>query len=431
MRPRHPPAISRDARFFPLFWLQVMTTVAALRGAAGCTLVVTIHQPSPAIYALFDGLLLLSHGQTVYFGPGGERPCAFFQQLGFPHPPGWNIPEFFLDLVSGPASCSASPPQTTASQPGGLFAAAYAASPLAAQQAAAAARAQARGISRRAAQSLRAGGLGTPGGSDEEAAMMPPCGSATKKNGSPDDRETAWALEPPSAAAVALPPSSPLSACIGLLPAPLPQRQQLYANSAVREVFTLLRFRGINHYAAPMFVFSRVLLFGVLAGLFASFYYDQRMDVLGVVNVGAMIFLTVSTPTYVASMYVQELTMDREVRNTQPPPRCSRLFAGHSLLCIIVTRSEAGSPYYCRSSCPCLLSSCTQVYTREFHEGAYRAGSYVAAKLLTELPMSFLGALAWSSVLCACSPDGGGRAEGRLTVRPPTTIRRRLVSRPP
>ena len=40
-----------------------------------------------------------------------------------------------------------------------------------------------------------------------------------------------------------------------------------------------------------------------------------------------------------------------------------------------------------------------EVYTREFHDGCYRAGSYVASKLLTDVPSSGLGALGWSAIV--------------------------------
>ena len=41
------------------------------------------------------------------------------------------------------------------------------------------------------------------------------------------------------------------------------------------------------------------------------------------------------------------------------------------------------------------------MYTREFHDGYYRAASYVISKLLTDVPSSGIGALAWSAIICA------------------------------
>jgi ABC-type multidrug transport system ATPase subunit len=33
------------------------------------TILATIHQPSPEVFALFDKVLLLSQGRQVYYGP--------------------------------------------------------------------------------------------------------------------------------------------------------------------------------------------------------------------------------------------------------------------------------------------------------------------------------------------------------------------------
>ena len=46
-------------------------------------------------------------------------------------------------------------------------------------------------------------------------------------------------------------------------------------NPVWRELLVLLRFRGVTRYASPLFIFSRITLFASLAGLFASFFYNQ------------------------------------------------------------------------------------------------------------------------------------------------------------
>jgi ABC-type multidrug transport system ATPase subunit len=41
----------------------------------GRTVVATIHSPSAYAFSLFDAVLMLARGRTVYFGPQGEwRP---------------------------------------------------------------------------------------------------------------------------------------------------------------------------------------------------------------------------------------------------------------------------------------------------------------------------------------------------------------------
>ncbi|KAG5185754.1 P-loop containing nucleoside triphosphate hydrolase protein [Tribonema minus] len=45
------------------------------------TVITTIHQPSPEIFALFDRLLLLAGGKPVFFGPAAAA-AAHFSRLG-------------------------------------------------------------------------------------------------------------------------------------------------------------------------------------------------------------------------------------------------------------------------------------------------------------------------------------------------------------
>ena len=44
----------------------------------------------------------------------------------------------------------------------------------------------------------------------------------------------------------------------------------------------------------------------------------------------------------------------------------------------------------------------TEVYTREFNDAYYRAGTYVAARILTEIPYLFLSGGAFAAVLYWC-----------------------------
>ncbi|KAI9888025.1 MAG: hypothetical protein M1823_000146 [Watsoniomyces obsoletus] len=62
------------------------------------TIVFTIHQPRSNIVALFDQLILLAKGKTVYSGEFSK--CQnYFDQIGYSCPPGFNIADYLVDLT--------------------------------------------------------------------------------------------------------------------------------------------------------------------------------------------------------------------------------------------------------------------------------------------------------------------------------------------
>ncbi|KAG0003577.1 hypothetical protein BGZ65_001560 [Modicella reniformis] len=65
----------------------------------GRTVILTVHQPRSDIYELFDDLLLLSQGKVVYFGKA-QTAAAYFESLGHECPVGWNVADYFLDLIT-------------------------------------------------------------------------------------------------------------------------------------------------------------------------------------------------------------------------------------------------------------------------------------------------------------------------------------------
>ncbi|KAI4348676.1 hypothetical protein L6164_009372 [Bauhinia variegata] len=79
----------------------VFYVILSLRNIAhdGRIVICSIHQPSSEIFDLFDDLLLLAGGETVYFG-GRELSVKFFANAGFPCPTRKNSPEHFLRCVS-------------------------------------------------------------------------------------------------------------------------------------------------------------------------------------------------------------------------------------------------------------------------------------------------------------------------------------------
>lgn len=78
-----------------------LTVVRIMKRLAseGKTIVSTIHQPSSQIFAEFDKLLLLSEGNTVYFGDA-KSAYDYFSGLGHPCPFGYNYADFYLQLLT-------------------------------------------------------------------------------------------------------------------------------------------------------------------------------------------------------------------------------------------------------------------------------------------------------------------------------------------
>ena len=66
---------------------------------SGRVVVAVLHQPRSAIYELFDKILLLSEGNTMYFGQAASA-CEYFRRIGFHCPDHYNPADYFLDLIS-------------------------------------------------------------------------------------------------------------------------------------------------------------------------------------------------------------------------------------------------------------------------------------------------------------------------------------------
>ena len=57
-------------------------------------------RPSSNIYKMFDKILFLSQGQSIYFGDGGKKCIDYFHNLNFRCPAHYNPSDYILDLIS-------------------------------------------------------------------------------------------------------------------------------------------------------------------------------------------------------------------------------------------------------------------------------------------------------------------------------------------
>eukprot|EP01137_Pigoraptor_chileana_P025804 Opistho-2@95843 len=76
----------------------IVETLASL-AKSGRTVVFTIHQPRSDIYALFDSVLLLAQGKTVFFGPA-KRMIQYFGSAGYECPKFTNPCDYYLDVCT-------------------------------------------------------------------------------------------------------------------------------------------------------------------------------------------------------------------------------------------------------------------------------------------------------------------------------------------
>ncbi|KAI9733116.1 MAG: hypothetical protein M1834_003663 [Cirrosporium novae-zelandiae] len=76
----------------------VVECLVTLAKSYNRTVIFTIHQPRSNIVALFDQLMILAKGKTVYSGPFSS--CQpYFDHIGYSCPPGFNIADYLVDLT--------------------------------------------------------------------------------------------------------------------------------------------------------------------------------------------------------------------------------------------------------------------------------------------------------------------------------------------
>ena len=75
----------------------IITTHRSLAKTFCKTVVISLLQPPPEVFALFDNVMILNAGHLVYHGPC-TKVQDYFKSLGFECPPTRDIADFLLDL---------------------------------------------------------------------------------------------------------------------------------------------------------------------------------------------------------------------------------------------------------------------------------------------------------------------------------------------
>eukprot|EP00834_Sanchytrium_tribonematis_P006122 NODE_424_length_7676_cov_0.895209.p2 type:complete len:529 gc:universal NODE_424_length_7676_cov_0.895209:2718-4304(+) len=77
----------------------IIKTLKDLAVSKKKTVIMTIHQPRETIVQLFDKIMLLSQGKTVFYG-NLEEGLIHFEKNGYPCPENTNPANFFIDLIT-------------------------------------------------------------------------------------------------------------------------------------------------------------------------------------------------------------------------------------------------------------------------------------------------------------------------------------------
>ncbi|KXS17157.1 hypothetical protein M427DRAFT_30626 [Gonapodya prolifera JEL478] len=78
------------------YLMQLLSTMARSESR---TIICSIHQPRSDTFKLFDRLVLLANGITIYEGPGSDAE-AYFAERGKPCPRAYNIADHLLDIAT-------------------------------------------------------------------------------------------------------------------------------------------------------------------------------------------------------------------------------------------------------------------------------------------------------------------------------------------
>lgn len=76
---------------------EIMTFFWQMAHLMDLTMVISLLQPAPETFELFDDIILLCEGQIVYHGPRHNVNC-FFNTIGFACPSRKNVADFLQEV---------------------------------------------------------------------------------------------------------------------------------------------------------------------------------------------------------------------------------------------------------------------------------------------------------------------------------------------
>ncbi|KAF4389693.1 hypothetical protein F8388_009826 [Cannabis sativa] len=78
---------------------QIVACIHQLAHITDCTVLISLLQPAPETFELFDGLILISEGNVVYHGPR-DHVLEFFEGCGFRCPERKGVADFVQEVIS-------------------------------------------------------------------------------------------------------------------------------------------------------------------------------------------------------------------------------------------------------------------------------------------------------------------------------------------
>uniref|UniRef100_A0ACD5WJD3 Uncharacterized protein n=1 Tax=Avena sativa TaxID=4498 RepID=A0ACD5WJD3_AVESA len=78
---------------------QIISCFRQLTNISEYTMVVSLLQPTPEVFDLFDDLILMAKGRIIYHGPKNEA-LSFFEECGFKCPERKGVAEFLQEILS-------------------------------------------------------------------------------------------------------------------------------------------------------------------------------------------------------------------------------------------------------------------------------------------------------------------------------------------